>query len=72
MIRCPIYLLQVDLKVEDVDRKFSDLAELERGGWQEPDVRPVLKKAAALPRKPLPAPARKPAVSGRKNEEKPP
>jgi hypothetical protein len=45
-----------------VDRKFANLAELEKRAWQEPDIRPVLKKAAVQPRKP--AAAKKPAASG--------
>jgi hypothetical protein len=47
-----------------VDRKFANLAELEKRAWQEPDIRPVLKKAAVQPRKPATAAAKKPAASG--------
>jgi len=54
----------ISLQVEDVDRKFVELSELEARAWQETTAQPLKKKSQPLPRKKILSGVTKPAVSG--------
>ena len=56
----------MSVQVEDVDSKFSGLAELEGRGWKEAAVVvvPAARKPAVAPRKHQPTAVKKPAASG--------